>query len=70
MRVQAQRKENGFLIPLTGELKKIKQDKILLEIEILDQASLPQDYSALDQLVGICETKISDASINHDKIIL
>jgi len=62
-------KKNGFLIPLTDELKKIKKDKVLLEIEILDRASAPKDYSALDELVGLCETKVSDASINHDKII-
>jgi len=69
MQVQALKLENGFLIPLIGELKRIKK-KILLEVEIIDQNKANIDYSTLDQIVGLCETGISDASVNHDKIIL
>jgi len=69
MRVQAQKIDDGFLIPLTGEFKSIKQDKVLLEIEIVDQNKVDVDYSALDQLVGLCETGKTDASVNHNRII-
>lgn len=69
MRVQALKIEDGFLIPLTGEFKRIKHDKVLLEIEIVDQNKVDVDYSAIDQLVGLCETGKTDASVNHDRII-
>ena len=69
MRVQALKIENGFLIPLIGEFKRIKQDRVLLEVEIVDQNIVEVDYSAIDQLVGLCETGKTDASVNHDRII-
>ena len=45
--------------------RNIKHNTILLEVEILEPLQT-DDYSALDQLVGICETGHTDASVNHD----
>ena len=43
-------------------------EKILLDIEIVEP--LQDDaYEALDQLIGLCTTKHTDASLNHDAII-
>ncbi len=36
MRVEAIRTENGFFIPMIDELKNIKQDKILLDIKVIE----------------------------------
>ncbi|CAN2049168.1 conserved hypothetical protein [Candidatus Magnetomoraceae bacterium gMMP-1] len=69
MRVKATKLENGFLIPMLDEFKNIKKKVITLEIKFVDQDNSKDDYSTLDQLVGMCETKVTDASINHDKII-
>jgi len=68
MQVEAKRTKEGFLIPLTDIFKDIKNNKVLLEVEII-KAFHKDDYFALDQIVGLCETKRTDASINHDKII-
>jgi len=38
------------------------------DIEIIKPIQT-DDYSALDQIIGLCETEWTDASINHDKII-
>ena len=69
MIVNAKKIDNGFLIPMIDEFKNIKKEVITLEIKFVDEDNSQDDYSALDQLVGMCETKITDASINHDKII-
>ncbi len=69
MRVEAIKVENGFLIPFNETLKKIKVDKILLDIEIIGQNQLEEGYSILDELVGFCESNRTDASVNHDAII-
>jgi len=53
---------------MTGAFKTIQNDRILLEIEILDPCDA-ENYTALDGLIGICETKRTDASVNHDAII-
>jgi len=68
MQVEAKRTKEGFLIPLNDIFKDIKNNKVLLEVEIIKQFH-KDDYFALDQIVGLCETKRTDASINHDKII-
>jgi len=44
MRVEALRTENGFLIPANKVLENIRQERILLEIEIIRQ-----DEDELDQ---------------------
>ena len=69
MKVEAIKMENGFLIPFNKTLEKIKQAKILLEIEIIEPEKVDQGYAILDELVGFCESERTDASIKHDKII-
>ena len=68
MRVEAIKKKNGLFIPMSDSLREIHQEKILLDIEIVEP--LQDDaYEALDQLIGLCKTKCTDASLNHDAII-
>ena len=69
MKVEAIKVEDGFLIPFNDTLEKIKQDKILLEIEIIEQDKLEEGYAILDELVSFCESNRTDASVNHDTII-
>jgi len=69
MKVEAIKMENGFLIPFNKTFEKIKQKKILLEVEIIEPEKLDLGYSILDELVGFCESDRTDASIKHDKII-
>ncbi len=69
MRVEALKVENGFLIPFTAWLAKIQQDKILLDVEVVEQARLEEGYAILDGLVGFCASERTDASVNHDAII-
>ena len=69
MKVEAIKVENGFLIPFNESLENIKQDKILLEVEIIDRDKLEEGYAILDELVGFCESNRTDASVNHDAII-
>ena len=65
LRVEALRIENGFFIPMIEQLKKIQQEKILSDIEIVD--SFENDpYAPFDKLIGLCQSNISDASVNHD----
>ena len=37
MIVEAQKVENGLFIPMIDQFKKIKQDKFLVEIELVEQ---------------------------------
>jgi hypothetical protein len=68
MRVEAIKTENGLFIPMSDSFREIHQEKILLDIEIVEP--LQDDaYEALDQLIGLCATKRTDASLNHDAII-
>ena len=69
MKVEAIKVNNGFLIPFNETLEKIKQDKILLDVEILEQNKLEEGYAILDELVGFCESNRTDASVNHDVTI-
>jgi len=69
MKVEAIKVEDGFLIPFNETLEKIKRNKILLEIEIIEPDKLEEGYAILDELVGFCESNRTDASINHDTII-
>ena len=68
MRVEAIKKKNGLFIPMTGPLREIHQEKILLDIEIVEPIR-DDAYEALDQLIGLCATNRTDASLNHDAII-
>jgi len=69
MKIEAIKVEDGFLIPFNETLEKIKQDKILLEIEIIEPDKFEEGYAILDELVGFCESNRTDASVNHDTII-
>ncbi|NUO79252.1 hypothetical protein HUU05_04175 [candidate division KSB1 bacterium] len=69
MRVEALKVENGFLIPFTNWLANVQQDRILLDVEIVEKARLEEGYAILDNLVGFCASERADASVNHDAII-
>ena len=68
MRVEAVRKKNGLLIPMIEAFRGIKKDRILLEVEIVKPVQ-PNNYAILDRIVGLCETKQANASVDHDTII-
>jgi hypothetical protein len=68
MRVEAIKKKDGLFIPMSDSLREINQEKILLDIEIVDPMR-DDAYEALDQLIGLCATGRTDASLNHDAII-
>ena len=68
MIVEAIKKKNGLFIPMSDSLHEIHQEKILLDVTIVEP--LQDDaYEVLDQLIGLCTTKRTDASFNHDSII-
>lgn len=69
MIVEAVKTENGFIIPLTHELRNIKNDRIVLDVKIVKQEKEEEIYAPLDEMIGMCESGRSDASVNHDKII-
>ncbi len=73
MRVEAQKYENGFLIPRVGIFEKLTEDKIWLNVEIIARPHAGDDsddeYSALDKIIGLCAIGRTDASVNHDRII-
>ncbi len=69
MKVEAVKVKKGFLIPFNEFLKKIKQNKILLEVEVIDEQKLEEGYAILDELVGFVKSERADASVNHDAII-
>lgn len=54
MKVQAVRKEGGFFIPITDELRMINQDRIVLEIKILepDEKEWPDFFSRAKSVFG------------------
>ena len=68
MKVEAIRQSDGFLISMNETFKGITKDRILLEVEILEP-ELSSEYQALDQLIGLCETGKTDASLQHDRIL-
>ncbi len=68
MRVEATKTADGLLIPMIEEFRLIDRERIVIEVELVDLDE-SKDYSALDRLVGLCETKRTDASVNHDKVI-
>ncbi len=69
MQVEALKLENGFLIPRVGILEKLTQDRIWLRVEVIAHPDAGDEYSALDQIVGLCNTGRTDASVNHDQIL-
>jgi hypothetical protein len=69
MRVEAIKVDNGFLIPLSQGFQDITQDRILLEVEIIDPEQADEGYAALDEIIGCCETGNPYASVQHDQLI-
>lgn len=68
MKVEAFKQGNGLFIPMNELLEKIPDERVVLNIEFLEPLH-GGDYDALDQLVGLCETGIADASAHHDSRI-
>lgn len=69
MRVEAVKVENALLIPFNQLQAKIKQKKVLLDVEFVDPDKLEEGYAILDELVGFCASSRTDAAVNHDAII-
>ena len=66
MRVEAIKVAEGFLIPFDSGLRDIPEDRVLLDIELVQSPPAQRDYSAMDQLIGLCETGNANASAEHD----
>ena len=69
MRVKAIKVEQGILIPYQEGLTDVQNGQLFLDIELVDAPLRDDDYKALDDLVGLCETGDATASIEHDKRI-
>ncbi|OGG44699.1 MAG: hypothetical protein A3F84_28765 [Candidatus Handelsmanbacteria bacterium RIFCSPLOWO2_12_FULL_64_10] len=69
MRVEAIKVAEGFLIPFEKGFPDLPHEKVVMDVEIVEPLPPEADYSALDQLVGLCDTKISSASVQHDERI-
>ena len=68
MKVEAIKQENGVFIPMNEIFRAIPYNKMLLDVEILEPVEI-DEYATLDQLIGICETGKTDASVSHDTIL-
>lgn len=68
MRVEAFKRDDGLFIPVLEAIRGIRQESVVLDITVVDE-SLAVDYSALDQLVGLCHSGIADGSVEHDRQI-
>lgn len=69
MRVKGMKVANGILIPYQDGMEQVAQEQVVLDIEFVPSVASEPDYTALDELVGLCETGDSAASIDHDKRI-
>jgi len=65
MKVEAIKQEDGLFIPMNAVFANIPAQRMLVDIEILDPIQNGA-YDALDQLIGICETGVTEASHDHD----
>ena len=68
MRVEAIKQHDGILIPMNEAFRNIRYEKLLLDVQIVEPVE-QDDYAILDELIGICETERSDASVHHNAII-
>ena len=68
MKVEAFKQGDGLFIPMKEFTEKIPAERVVLNIEFLEPLHVG-GYDALDQLVGLCETGIADASACHDSRI-
>ncbi|MGD9731345.1 MAG: hypothetical protein AB7U45_04115 [Desulfamplus sp.] len=69
MRVEAIKREDGLYLPMTDLFKTITQNKIWLNVEIIEPSQEIDGYAVLDQILGFCNTERADASVNHDRVI-
>lgn len=69
MRVEAIKREDGLYLPMTDLFKTITQNKIWLNVEIIEPSQEIDGYAVLDQILGFCNTEQEDASVNHDRVI-
>jgi hypothetical protein len=67
MRVEAIKVPEGLLIPVSEGFRDLAQDRILLEVEVIDPAKADEGYEVLDHLLGIGETGDTSASVEHDQ---
>jgi putative addiction module component (TIGR02574 family) len=68
MKVEAIKVENGFLIPYNESLGQVKEEKVLLDIEIIEPGQFAEGYAILDKMAGFCESSPTDFYVNHDEI--
>ncbi|MCP4349077.1 MAG: hypothetical protein GY795_26655 [Desulfobacterales bacterium] len=68
MRVEALKTENGFFIPIIGELRNVRQDRIILDIKIVNENEFC-GLSESDDFYGVFKTKDRDLvkQITEDK---
>ena len=61
MRVEAIRREDGVYIPMLDIFKTITQQKIWVDIEVIEADEETDGYALLDQMIGIksrtCQTR-------------
>jgi len=70
MKVEAIKQKDGLFIPMNDVFAKISAQRMMVNIEILEpvrEDAQEGAYDALDQLVGICETGVTDAAQHHDQ---
>ncbi|MEW5766151.1 MAG: hypothetical protein AB1797_00790 [bacterium] len=69
MKVEAIKQEDGLYIPMIDIVKTMPQQKIWVDIEVIEPPEETDGYALLDQIIGLCHTDREDASVNHDKIL-
>jgi hypothetical protein len=69
MRVKGVKVTEGILIPYQDGLERIADDQVILDIEFVSTVVEEPDYTALDELIGLCETGEATASTQHDQRI-
>ncbi len=69
MKVEALRREGGFFIPITDELKTVERDIILLEINILesDEKVWPDFFSRAKSVFGKPPGKNASACVIENR---
>jgi hypothetical protein len=69
MKVQAVRREGGFFIPITEELRRIKRNRILLEINILEpgEDAWPDFFSRAKSVFGEPSGKSASACVLENR---
>lgn len=68
MKVEAKKVNDGFLIPFNESLSQIKEDKVLLEIEVIEPNQFAEGYAIVDKRVEFRESNQTDTSVNFDAL--